>query len=119
MTPLSRIMLPRTLRSASRFWGGRRSTPSRSGGMTHLPVDGPGTASCRAGRGYNFLLLLRGRDDHHLDFRLDVVAEVQLDAIEGDLLDRSFHPHHLRIDHQVLGPQRAGDLGGADRAVEV
>src|SRR5262245_25312202 len=96
MQPTSRSMLPRTDLSASRFCGGRRLEPSRSGGMAHLPVTSPfsrGRACLRlaakrkTGRALpcpdGGLLLFLGLDDGDLDLGLDLVAEVQPHRVQG------------------------------------
>src|SRR5688572_29504604 len=116
-------MLPRTDFSASLFCGGRRSRRVRSAeDMAETSLSGWDTrSSVRVGRvkeangpgerlpapaGGGKSLLVLCLEDDHLHLGLDVVAEVQLDGVQAELLDVDVHADHLGIDRQVLGPHR-------------
>src|SRR5688572_11048360 len=116
MTALSRSMDPRTLCSASRFCGGRRSAPAGSTGMATSCRSGEtGPGGRRAVRGppaAGTRLPLPGRlwDDHDPHLGLDVVPEGQPDGPLAEVPDRLLQLDHGRVDEQVLAPHPAGDL---------
>src|SRR5581483_7550647 len=102
MASLSRNMLPRTERSASRFCGGRRSGPMLSGDIDSTSLwsalSGILAESIRAatvrerlerplpyGRGSDGRLLLHF-DDRDLHFGFDLVAQVQFDGVQAGFL---------------------------------
>ena len=60
-----------------------------------------------------------GRDNPELDLGVDVLAEVELDRVEAQVLERAFDPDVLGLDREALGLEGLGDLVGVDRAVEV
>src|SRR5262245_20306025 len=94
MTALSRSMLPKTQRSASRDCGGRRSGPPCWGGMIYLPGE-------RYHRAWGLLFLLLFYYQH-FDFRIDLVAEVEFHCVKRTFSNGSFHPNHLGLYIQVL-----------------
>src|SRR5262245_8533275 len=113
-------MLPKTLRSASRLCGGRRSGPPWSWDMAHLLVKDewrrPDAESMTKSAGWlpgfvmlsafvlglsSFLGLLA--DHRDLGLGLDVVAEVDLDGVDRvGLGDGAFELDHVGLDVQVL-----------------
>src|SRR5262249_24130601 len=118
MTMLSRSMLPRTLRSASRSCGGRGSSCSWGISLCApfhglvLVVSRPERTSGRetASRKRLFLLRLLQRHDHDLNSSFDVIAEVQLDFVEGAFLDGAFEADHFGFHLQVFALEGLGDF---------
>src|SRR4051794_6974456 len=90
---------------------------ARSHPATNVP-DLIGHRSLTIGRSGGGLLAV-GRDDPELDLGVDVLAEVELDGVEAELLERPFDPDVGLLDRQVVGAERGGDLVDVDRAVEV
>src|ERR1700730_3835905 len=109
MMILSRSMLPRMLRSASRLCGGRRSTSPFSRGMSSL----------LPGNGDLLLLLELRRDDHDLDLGDDIVAQGEVHDIQAAFLDEALELDHVRLDLEVFALECLGNLYGADGTVEM
>src|SRR5271166_2437163 len=60
-----------------------------------------------------------GRDDPELDLGVDILAQVNLDGVEAQVLERSLDVDVFGLDREALGLERSGNLVGVDRAVEM
>jgi hypothetical protein len=55
-----------------------------------------------------------GRDNPKFHLAVDIRGELNLDRIEPELFERAFDPDVLRLNREVLIPERFGNLIGVD-----